>query len=209
MRDGIEEVHMRSPRLLALIPALMLCAAPLVSQAQVGLSVTVNLAPPPLPVYVQPPLPAPGYLWTPGYWAWDGMDYYWVPGTWVQPPVNGMLWTPGYWGWQDGVYAWNEGYWGPEVGFYGGVNYGYGYNGVGFHGGYWHGGAFFYNRAVANFGHVNIVNVYNTPVEIHETTRVSFRGGQGGLRAQPTVEERRAMSERHSAPTGMQMQQMQ
>ena len=33
----------------------------------VGVSITI--APPALPVYVQPPVPAPGYLWTPGYWA--------------------------------------------------------------------------------------------------------------------------------------------
>jgi hypothetical protein len=202
---------MRNTKFLALIPALMFClgAAPTLSQAAVIVGVSVNFAPPVLPVYEQPPLPEPGYLWSPGYWAWDGSDYYWVPGTWVEPPSDGMLWTPGYWGWQDGLYVWNEGYWGPTVGFYGGVNYGFGYTGVGYQGGYWHGGAFFYNRSVANFGNVNIVNVYNAPVQVHETTRVSFNGGQGGLRAQPSVDERRAMSEHHIAPTGMQMQQMQ
>ncbi len=63
-------------------------------------------------------------------------------------PSDGLLWTPGYWGWNNGLYLWNAGYWGPHVGFYGGVNYGFGYTGVGFAGGYWHGGAFFYNRAV-------------------------------------------------------------
>ena len=50
-----------------------------------------------------------------------------------------LLWTPGYWDWDDGLYIWHEGYWGPEVGFYGGVDYGFGYPGVGFYGGYWHG----------------------------------------------------------------------
>ena len=30
-------------------------------------------------------LPGPGYIWTPGYWAYDPADgYYWVPGTWVR-----------------------------------------------------------------------------------------------------------------------------
>jgi hypothetical protein len=200
---------MRYQKFLALIPFLMLCAVPTLSQAQVSVGLSVNIAPPVLPVYEQPPLPEPGYLWSPGYWAWDGSDYYWVPGTWVEPPSAGLLWTPGYWGWNDGVYAWNEGYWGPTVGFYGGVNYGFGYTGLGYQGGYWHGGAFFYNRAVGNFGNVNIVNVYNTPVVIHETTNVSFNGGQGGVRAQPNADERRAMSEHHVAPTGVQMQQQQ
>lgn len=204
---------MRNAKFLVLIPALLLCAAPALSQAAIGIGigVSVNIAPPVLPVYAQPELPAPGYLWTPGYWAWDGgaNDYYWVPGAWVEPPSAELLWTPGYWGWNNGAYLWNAGYWGPQVGFYGGVNYGYGYTGVGFAGGYWHGGAFFYNRAVANFGHVNIVNVYNTPVERVAVSRVSFNGGEGGIRAQPTSEQRAFMSQHHVGATSMQRQQEQ
>ena len=57
-------------------------------------------------------MPAAGYLWTPGYWAWNNSDYYWTPGTWVEPPHPGLLWTPGYWGWSDGAYAFHNGYWG-------------------------------------------------------------------------------------------------
>jgi hypothetical protein len=197
---------MRFHKFLALIPALLLCAAPTLSQAAFGIGVSVNIAPPVLPVYEQPALPAPGYIWTPGYWAWDGSDYYWVPGTWVEPPQGGVLWTPGYWGWNDGLYVWNAGYWGPQVGYYGGVNYGYGYSGSGFEGGYWHGGAFFYNRSVANFGRVNIVNVYNAPVSRVAVSRVSFNGGEGGIRAQPTAAERVAMSAHHIEATPMQRQ---
>ena len=123
-------------------------ALPGQSFAQVGVSITI--APPALPIYTQPICPGDGNLWTPGYWAWDDGDYYWVPGTWVLAPEAGFLWTPGYWGWADGAYAWNTGYWGPNVGFYGGVNYGFGYGGVGFGGGYWQGGNFFYNTSVMN-----------------------------------------------------------
>ena len=173
---------MRHLKFLALIPALLLCAAPTLSEAGVNLNFSVSVAPPVLPVYVQPPLPAPGYIWTPGYWAWGGTDYYWVPGTWVLPPASDVLWTPGYWSWRNGFYGWSPGYWGPVVGFYGGVNYGFGYTGVGFQGGYWHGGAFFYNRAVANFGRTRVVNIYNTPIPRHERSRISFNGGEGGLR---------------------------
>src|SRR5450759_2499994 len=45
--------------------------------------VSAATAQPPLPSYAQPPVPGPGYLWTPGFWAY-GVDvgYYWVPGTW-------------------------------------------------------------------------------------------------------------------------------
>src|SRR5271165_4640125 len=68
--------------------------------AQIGIGISVSFAPPALPVYEQPLCPADGYLWTPGYWAYDDDNgYYWVPGTWVEVPQVGFLWTPGYWGW--------------------------------------------------------------------------------------------------------------
>src|SRR5260221_557140 len=118
------------------------------SFAQFSLSVGVSIrtAPPALPVYAQPPCPVEGWLWTPGYWAYDEFDgYYWVPGVWVAPPTPGFLWTPGYWGYAGGIYGWHHGYWGPHIGFYGGVNYGYGYGGAGFAGGEWRGSVFHYN----------------------------------------------------------------
>src|ERR1035441_3600210 len=87
-----------------------------------------TMAPPPLPAYEQPMCPGDGYIWTPGYWAWDGA-YYWVPGTWVLAPQIGYLWTPGYWGWGGAGFMFNEGYWGMSVGFYGGIDYGFGYFG--------------------------------------------------------------------------------
>ena len=60
----------------------------------------------------------------------------------------------------DDGYFWNAGYWGPTVGFYGGINYGFGYFGTGFYGGYWNGGRFFYNRAYGNYGG-RVHNFYN------------------------------------------------
>ena len=115
------------------IAVLALISTPAFSQV----SISVDLAPPSLPVYEQPACPNDGYLWTPGYWAYGDYGYYWVPGTWVQPPEPGLLWTPGYWGWSGNNYAFYPGYWGTNVGFYGGVNYGYGYGGDGYGGGRW------------------------------------------------------------------------
>src|SRR5882724_697468 len=182
----------------AALAGLALAALPMASFAFVSVGISVNFAPPALPVYVQPPCPAVGYIWTPGYWAFDDGDYYWVPGTWVLAPSPGFLWTPGYWGWGDGAYLWHAGYWGPHVGFYGGVNYGYGYGGVGFEGGYWRHGAFYYNRSVSNLGGVHVTNVYNKTVVNNITVnRVSFNGGEGGLRARPSPHERAAEHERH------------
>jgi YXWGXW repeat-containing protein len=194
------------PLLLAIV-TLALSAA---SYGQIGVSITVG--PPPLPVYAQPLCPAPGYLWVPGYWAYDYDfgDYYWVPGTWVLPPEVGFLWTPGYWGWSDGRFVFTEGYWGPLVGFYGGINYGFGYFGEGFEGGRWEHGQFFYNRAVSNVNVTVVRNVYNTRV-VNNTrvSRVSFNGGNGGIHARPTPAQERAAHERHIAPVSAQTQHVQ
>jgi hypothetical protein len=108
--------------------------------------------PPDLPVYTQPVAPGYGYIWTPGYWAYTPYGYQWVPGAWVQPPYQNALWTPGYWGYSSDVYFWNPGYWGSSIGYYGGINYGFGYFGDGFYGGGWNNGIFFYNTAYWNCG---------------------------------------------------------
>lgn len=143
-------------------------------------------APPPLPEYQQPELTEPGYEWTPGYWSYAPSGYYWVPGAWVAPPFVGALWTPGYWGWYSGRYRFHHGFWGSHIGFYGGINYGYGYTGSGYHGGYWQGNNFFYNRQV-NRVNVNVVrNVYVHNVTIVNNTRYSFTGPQG-VNARPSA----------------------
>ncbi len=171
----------------------------------VAIGVSVGTPPPPLPVYAQPPIPAPGYIWTPGYWAWGPAGYYWVPGVWVMPPQVGVLWTPGYWGWGGSAYVFHPGYWGPHIGFYGGVNYGYGYTGYGYEGGYWHNGAFAYNRSVNNITNVHVTNVYNKTVVVNNVNRVSYNGGNGGVRVQESQAERVAYNERHFQPTSNQV----
>ena len=151
-------------------------------------------------------MPAPGYYWTPGYWAWNTYDYYWVPGVWVEPPQPGLLWTPGYWAFVGGVYAFRQGYWGPHVGFYGGVNYGYGYNGLGYEGGRWDNGRFFYNSTVNNFGAARVTNVYAQPVTVPPGVgRASFNGGPGGILLKPTPEQERLATEEHVRPTPLQV----
>src|SRR5271167_539367 len=175
------------------------------SFAQVDASITV--APPELPTYEQPMCPGDGYIWTPGYWAWDG-DYYWVPGTWVLAPEPGYLWTPGYWGWGGNGYFFNEGYWGLSVGFYGGINYGFGYYGHGYDGGRWENGHFFYNTSVNRVDSNAIRNVYNTKVN-ENASRVSYNGGTGGINARATSEEEAAARGRHVPPVAAQTQHIQ
>jgi WXXGXW repeat (2 copies) len=187
--------------------ATLMVAVPAASAAQVSVGVAIHIGPPALPVYAQPICPGAGHIWTPGYWAYGPEGYYWVPGTWVLAPRPGLLWTPGYWGWAGGVYAWHAGYWGPHVGFYGGVNYGFGYGGVGFVGGRWNGGVFAYNAAVTN---VNTTVIHNTYVDktvvVNNPTvnQVSYNGGTGGTTAQPTAAERAAENEKHVPPTSEQ-----
>ena len=190
---------------LAACAAAALAVSP-VGEAQVGISVEV--APPPLPVYEQPQIPAPGLMWSPGYWAYGPEGYFWVPGTWVEPPQPGLLWTPGYWGFSNGLFLWNAGYWGPVVGFYGGVNYGFGYPGRGYEGGYWRENQFYYNRSVTNITNVNVRNVYTrTVVNNGNVQRVSYVGGPGGLNAKPTAEELQAAHQQRQSATAAQAQQ--
>ena len=171
---------------------------------------TASEAPPPLPDYEQPPCPDDGYLWAPGYWHWSPAGYYWVPGTWVQPPSVGLLWTPGYWAFAGGVYGFHAGYWGPHVGFYGGVNYGFGYVGVGFAGGRWEGNRFAYNTAVLNVNRTVIHNTYNETIVNNVTiNKVSYNGGPSGVRAVPTPQERTFSAESHVPPTAAQVSHVQ
>jgi len=176
-----------------------------------GVFISVNFAPPPLPVYEQPLCPAPNLMWMPGYWAYGDDGYYWVPGAWVPSPYVGALWTPGYWGWSGGLFVFHEGYWGPHVGYYGGVNYGFGYGGIGFAGGEWRGGVFAYNTAVI---HVDTRYVHTTfedraRVErsfVARDSHVAFSGGPGGVNHPPSPEERIAEHEQHMAKTSFQAQ---
>ena len=193
--------------LLAVCIPLGLAGVASSASAQIAVGISVRVAPPAIPVYEQPPCPTEGFLWTPGYWAYANDDYYWVPGVWVAPPSAGLLWTPGYWGFAGGVYGFHAGYWGPHVGFYGGVNYGFGYGGVGFVGGEWRGGHFAYNTAVL---HVNTEVIHNTFVDRTVVTtsvgsRASFNGGPGGIHATATAEERAAANEHHVEATSEQM----
>ena len=194
----------------SLLFALVLLAISAASSAQISIGVSIRIAPPELPVYEQPVAPDDGYIWTPGYWAYGDDDYYWVPGTWVMAPEVGYLWTPGYWDGDSGNYIFHEGYWGTEVGFYGGISYGYGYFGHGYEGGRWDNGHFDYNQSVSHVDVSRSRNVYNTRVEDSSRgNRVSFNGGNGGVQVRATSQEESAGRQRHIAPVAAQTQHAQ
>lgn len=161
---------------------------------------TAPQPPPALPQYDQPPCPGDGYIWTPGYWDYAPAGYYWVPGAWVEAPYEGALWTPGYWAYDHSRYAYYHGYWARHIGFYGGINYGFGYVGIGYQGGYWNNGHFAYNRYVNNVNVTVVHNVYNYQIRYNTVSRVSFNGGRGGIQVRPRLAELAALREPHVAP---------
>jgi hypothetical protein len=191
--------------LMPLAIAALLIGLPTPSDAQVYVSFS---APPLMPEYVQPPVTLPNEIWIPGYWAMGPAGYYWVPGTWMQAPQQGLLWTPGYWAYQQpqNNYIWNQGYWGPNVGYYGGINYGAGYYGNGYVGGGWYGNAFRYNTAVTNVNPQYIRNVYvNKTVIVRNVYRYSYNG-PGGVRMHPDAQQLAWARERHIGLTSAQRQ---
>lgn len=208
---------MHSSRLRASAAALLFAcatclgaaAAPTVAQAQ-SIAISVRFGPPPIPYYVQPPAPHPDYIWSPGYWAYDpDHGYYWVPGTWVLAPEAGLYWTPGYWAWNGATFIFTSGYWAPQVGWYGGIDYGYGYYGNGYVGGRWHGRHFLYNTAITNVNRTYVHNtyVYNDPhVRATSWNRVSYNGGRGGIVAHASPRQIAYAQQRRFGPTNTQLQ---
>lgn len=193
------------------LAALLFAGLPLASSsAYVGIS--VGIAPPSIPVYVQPACPVEGYLWTPGYWGYGNVGYYWVPGVWVPPPRIGVYWTPSYWGYDGGSYLFHSGYWGPSVGFYGGINYGFGYFGSGYYGGQWAGDRFRYNTAVTRVNTNIVRNVYVNKTVINNyggRTRpggASFNG-PGGTKAKASAKEQ-AVADAEKVPATPEQQKV-
>ncbi len=189
----------------AFLAAILLIAVPAPSLAAF-IEITIGTAPPPLPIYVQPDCPGANYIWTPGYWAWGSYGYYWVPGAWVYAPEPGLLWTPGYWAWNGEGYYWNSGYWATNVGYYGGVDYGYGYYGDGYDGGRWSHNEFEYNTYVTRVNTSIVHNVYSDRnVFVSRTDdRISYNGGRGGLTARPTASQLSVSRSQHFGMTSTQ-----
>jgi len=79
--------------------------APLAAQAALFLyrpGPAVIVAPPP-PAAAVIPAPHAGWVWTPGYWRWNGARYVWIEGIWVRARPGYRYvpahWRPGRGGW--------------------------------------------------------------------------------------------------------------
>jgi len=100
-------------RLFALL-IVMSSALPAVAEARTDVSIGVNIGPPAAPTVVAPALPAPqpGYVWAPGYWAWDGYRYVWAEGRWMAPRP-GYVWVGPSWVRRGPRWYFVEGRWAP------------------------------------------------------------------------------------------------
>ncbi len=62
-----------------------------------GVEITATTAPPAPRYEYVPAAPAPGYVWTPGYWFWTGASWMWVEGAWAAPPSPTYVYVSPRW----------------------------------------------------------------------------------------------------------------
>jgi hypothetical protein len=72
-----------------------------------------QLAPPPAPIDVRGPQPAPATAYVPGHWVWTGSSYNWNEGRWVAIPAGYTRWVPGRWAQNQFGWYFLRGYWEP------------------------------------------------------------------------------------------------
>jgi hypothetical protein len=82
-------------------------AAPSTSQARVDFFVDVA---PPAPRVEVVPRARVGYVWSPGYWRWNGSRHVWVGGVWLHER-HGYNWVPAHWSPNGPRWHYVPGYW--------------------------------------------------------------------------------------------------
>ena len=84
--------------------------APMPAQPPPQTVVVAPAAPPPAQVEVIPAPPSPYYVWTPGYYSWNG-GWVWIGGRYVVRPRPTAVWVDGHWGRHGRGYIWIGGGW--------------------------------------------------------------------------------------------------
>ncbi len=104
-------MKMRHVGILASVLAIGAIAAPLPSFAEVKVMRVLVDVPPPEAKVSTPPTPTKvGYVWSPGYWNWDGSKYVAVEGNWVAV-VEKKKWVAPVWNKEDNKWYFTAGHW--------------------------------------------------------------------------------------------------
>lgn len=93
--------------LIACAIATMLTAG--IGAARVGVYVAT---PPPAPrIERMSRRPGPGFVWTPGFYSWNGRRYVWVGGRWMRPPRGRTRFVTGAWVRSGRGWHYRPGFW--------------------------------------------------------------------------------------------------
>src|ERR1700737_128994 len=77
-------------------------------------SSTAGLAsnpPPPPEAETPPPAPSPTFVWEPGHWYWNGVQYQWQSGRYIAKPTTTATYMPGHWEQRPEGWLWVGGQW--------------------------------------------------------------------------------------------------
>ncbi len=69
--------------------------------------------PPPIQYEAVPPPPGERYVWEPGHWHWNGVQYVWFRGHYVIRQAGWGHYVPGHWVWRPdlGRHVWVPAHW--------------------------------------------------------------------------------------------------
>lgn len=97
-------------RFLRTVPGILAIAVlAAVAPVQAAVNVNINISPPP-PRYEVVPQVRPGYIWAPGYWAYQNRNYVWMRGHQIAHRP-GQRWVADHW---ETGNRYRAGYWEPE-----------------------------------------------------------------------------------------------
>ena len=82
-----------------------------VTPAPGATTIIVAPAAPPAARAETPPPPAPTFVWDPGRWAWNGVQYVWQPGKYVEKPMVTATFVPGHWRQGPDGWVWTDSHW--------------------------------------------------------------------------------------------------
>ena len=88
-------------------------AAPLTSFAETSeVRVLVGTAPPAAKPSIPPTPSKVGYVWSAGYWNWNGTAYTWTEGNWIAVVEPAKKWIAPTWTQEGDKWYFTAGHWG-------------------------------------------------------------------------------------------------